>query len=148
MVTTPDGRTSNALPTDFIGSGWSFPLRINARGGIELSRHDQDVQEAIRIILSTPIGERRMRPRFGCGVHDLTFATNDPATHGLIRYHVVQALTLWEPRIQLREDGVRVKVDPDEPSRVLVEIEYELRTTNEQRNLVFPFYLIPGEPER
>ena len=147
MVTNPNGHSSSALPTDFIGSGWAFPLRVNARGGIELSRHDQDVQEAIRIILSTPIGERRMRPRFGCGVHDLTFATNDPATHGLIRYHVVQALTLWEPRIQLREDGVRVRVDPDEPSRVLVEIEYELRTTNEQRNLVFPFYLIPGEPE-
>ncbi|HEX8969263.1 MAG TPA: GPW/gp25 family protein [Chloroflexota bacterium] len=138
----------NGAPTDFIGSGWSFPLRVNARGGIALSHGDQDVGESIRIILSTPIGERRMRPRFGCGVHDLTFATNDPATHGLIRYHVVQALTLWEPRIELPEDGVRVRVDPDEPARVLVEIDYILRSTNEMRNLVFPFYLIPGESER
>lgn len=146
-MATPNGH-SNALPTDFIGSGWAFPMRINARGGIEMSRHDQDVQEAIRIVLSTPIGERRMRPRFGCGVHDLTFATNDPATHGLIRYHVVEALTLWEPRIELRPDGVRVQIDPDEPSRVLVEIDYQLRATNEPRNLVFPFYLIPDEAER
>jgi phage baseplate assembly protein W len=89
-----------------------------------------------------------MRPQFGCGVHDLTFATNDPATHGLIRYHVLQALALWEPRIEISEDGVRVRVDPDEPARVLIEITYTLRTTNEQRNLVYPFYLIPGEPER
>jgi phage baseplate assembly protein W len=150
MVISSNGTGSpngSSVPTDFIGSGWAFPLRVTARGGIALARREEDVQESIRIILSTPIGERRMRPRFGCGVHDLTFATNDPATHGLIRYHVMQALTLWEPRIELAEDSVRVSVDPDEGARVLVEITYVLRSTNQQRNLVFPFYLIPGEPE-
>jgi phage baseplate assembly protein W len=121
---------------------------VNARGGVALARGEQDVDEAIRIILSTPIGERRMRPRFGCGVHDLTFATNDPATHGLIRYHVLQALAMWEPRIEVREDGVHVSTDESDPSRVLVSIEYVLRATNQRRNLVYPFYLIPGEPER
>jgi phage baseplate assembly protein W len=147
MATPPNGNQSSQ-PTDFIGSGWAFPLRVNARGGLALARREQDVEESIQIILSTPVGERRMRPRFGCGVHDLTFATNDPATHGLIRYHVLQALALWEPRIELREDGVRVRTDPDEPSRVLVEIDYAIRATNQRRNLVYPFYLIPGEPER
>ena len=147
MAPSPNGNVSTQ-PTDFIGSGWAFPLRVNARGGLALARREQDVDESIRIILSTPVGERRMRPRFGCGVHDLTFATNDPATHGLIRYHVLQALALWEPRIELREDGVRVRTDPDEPSRVLVEIDYAMRATNQRRNLVYPFYLIPGEPER
>jgi uncharacterized protein len=147
MAPSPNGNASTQ-PTDFIGSGWAFPLRVNARGGLALARREQDVDESIRIILSTPVGERRMRPRFGCGVHDLTFATNDPATHGLIRYHVLQALALWEPRIELREDGVRVRTDPDEPSRVLVEIDYAIRATNQRRNLVYPFYLIPGEPER
>jgi phage baseplate assembly protein W len=134
--------------SDFIGSGWAFPLRVNARGGIALSRREQDIEEAIHLVLSTPIGERRMRPRFGCGVHDLTFAPNDTATHGLIRYHVVQALTLWEPRIELGEDSVRVSVHPKEPSAVLVEIDYQLRATNERRNLVYPFYLIPDDSER
>jgi phage baseplate assembly protein W len=148
MAPSPNGNASSTQPTDFIGSGWAFPLRVNARGGLALARREQDVDESIRIILSTPVGERRMRPRFGCGVHDLTFATNDPATHGLIRYHVLQALALWEPRIELREDGVRVRTDPDEPSRVLVEIDYAIRATNQRRNLVYPFYLIPGEPER
>jgi phage baseplate assembly protein W len=140
--------SESVTPTDFIGSGWAFPLRVNARGGMALARGAQDVDESIQIILSTPIGERRMRPRFGCGVHDLTFATNDPATHGLIRYHVLQALAMWEPRIEVREDGVRVSTDPAEPSRVLVDIDYTLRATNQRRNLVYPFYLIPGEQER
>jgi hypothetical protein len=142
------GGPHTAPESDFIGSGWSFPLRVSARGGIALSRREQDLDEAITLILSTPIGERRMRPRFGCGVHDLTFATNDPATHGLIRYHVIQALTLWEPRIALTDDGVRVLTDPNEPSRVLVDINYVVRATNDRRNLVYPFYLIPEEAER
>jgi phage baseplate assembly protein W len=148
MTMTTNGHASAATPTDFIGSGWAFPLQVNARGGMALARGGQDVDQAIRLILSTPIGERRMRPRFGCGVHDLTFATNDPATHGLIRYHVLQALALWEPRIEVTEDAVHVRTDADEPSRVLVDIDYTLRATNERRNLVYPFYLIPGEPER
>src|SRR5919202_3287359 len=115
---------------DFIGSGWAFPLRVNGRGGIELARGERDVEESIRVILSTPIGERRMRPEFGCGVHDLTFATNDPTTHGLIQHYVAEALTRWEPRIELA--GVRVVTDVAEPSRVLVEIDYALRASNER----------------
>jgi phage baseplate assembly protein W len=134
---------TQAQGPDFIGSGWAWPLRVNSRGGISLSRGDTDVQESIWIILSTPKGERRMRPEFGCSVHDLAFATNDPTTHGTIVRHVEEALALWEPRIQVTE--VRVNVDADEPSRIFVDIDYVLRSTNERRNLVYPFYLIPGE---
>lgn len=130
---------------DFIGSGFAFPLRVNARGGIDLVRGERDIEEAIRIVLSTPIGERRMRPLFGCGVHDLVFAPNNPGTHGLIRQRVLEALQLWEPRIDVRDDGVDVHVDPAEPGRVHVEIQYVVRSTNERRNLVYPFYLIPQE---
>jgi phage baseplate assembly protein W len=132
--------------SDFIGAGWAFPLRVNGRGGIELSRGQRDVEEAIRLILSTPVGERRMRPQFGCtAVHDLAFATNDPTTHGQIVADVREALELWEPRIQVID--VRAELDPDEPARVRVELEYVLRATNQRRNLVYPFYLIPGEAE-
>jgi phage baseplate assembly protein W len=134
-----------AREPDFLGTGWAFPVRISSRGSIEFASGGQDVEQAIRIIISTPVGERRMRPTFGCAVHDLTFATNDPTTHGLIRYHVLQALTQWEPRIELGEDDIHVSVDEAEPSRVLIEIQYRLRATNERRNLVYPFYLIPGE---
>jgi phage baseplate assembly protein W len=136
----------DGVATDFLGSGWSFPVRVDSRGGVELVRGEDDIREAIFIILSTAIGERRMRPQFGCGVHDLLFAPNTPATHGLIAYHVTEALTLWEPRIDLGQDSVRVQVDADDPARVLVHISYTLRATNQRRNLVYPFYLIPGEP--
>lgn len=129
---------------DFLGSGWSFPVRINSRGGIGLVHAESDVEESIRLILATPIGERRMRPEFGCGVHDLVFAINDATTHGLIQHYVIEALTLWEPRIEVLDVGV--STDEAEPSQVMVHIHYALRATNQRRNLVYPFYLIPGEP--
>jgi phage baseplate assembly protein W len=131
---------------DFVGSGWAFPLRVNARGGIELARGEQDIDEAIRLILSTPIGGRRMRPEFGCDIHELVFEPNNIGTHGLIRHRVLEALARWEPRIQVGDGGVDVLVDAAEPARVQVEISYVVRSTNERRNLVYPFYLIPQEP--
>jgi phage baseplate assembly protein W len=129
---------------DFIGSGWTFPLRVNQRGGIALARREEAIEGAMRLILSTPLGERRMRPEFGCGIHDLTFAPNDPTTYGLIRYYVQEALLLWEPRIEVV--GIRVGAG-DDPGEVRIEIGYVLRATNERRNLVYPFYTIPSEPE-
>ncbi len=129
--------------SDFIGTGWAFPVRLNGRGGIALAHGAGDVAEAIRVILATQVGERRMRPAFGCAIHDLTFATNDATTHGLIRHHVLEALALWEPRIVVRD--VRVTVAPNDAAQVLIEIDYAVRATNERRNLVYPFYLIPGE---
>ena len=128
---------------DFVGSGWSFPIRVNARGGIELSRQEQDVDESMLLILSTPVGQRRMRPRFGCAVHDLAFAPNNATTHGLIRHHVLEALALWEPRVEVLD--VAVYADPDDGACLLVDIDYTLKVTNEQRNLVYPFYIIPAE---
>lgn len=137
--------THDAQPMDFTGSGWSFPLGVNSTGGISLSRGERDIAEAMRMILSTPLGERRMRPNFGCGVHDLTFATNDATTHGLIRQYVMEAVALWEPRVQIVD--VRINVDRAEPAKVVTDVVYEIRATNERRNLVYPFYLIPQEKE-
>jgi phage baseplate assembly protein W len=130
--------------SDFIGSGWAFPVAVNPRGGIDLARGADDVNQAIRVVLSTPIGERRMRPLFGCGIHDYVFAPNEPGTHGLIRHEVLEALRLWEPRIEVSD--VTLEVDEENPSVLNVGIDYVLRATNERRNLVFPFYLIPQEP--
>ena len=74
------------------------------------------------------------------------FALNEPGTHGDIRHEVLEALRLWEPRIEVAEDDVDVEVDEHNMSVLRIVIRYALRATNEQRNLVYPFYLIPQEP--
>jgi phage baseplate assembly protein W len=128
---------------EIIGAGWAFPLRIDGAGGIALSRGENDIEQAIRIILGTVKGERRMRPNFGCGIHDLVFAPNDESTWGLARYAVEEALGWWEPRIDV--DEVMVRPNPDEPSQLDIRISYRIRATKDARTLVFPFYLIASE---
>jgi phage baseplate assembly protein W len=128
---------------DFIGRGWSYPLGVSATGGIALSAGEDEIGESIRLILGTAPGERPMRPRFGCGIHDLVFASMDASFAGMVTSKVKEALQMWEPRINLGK--VTATPDPDREGVVLIGIEYTLRTTNDRRNLVFPFYTIPSE---
>jgi phage baseplate assembly protein W len=132
---------------DFLGSGWKFPPRLDARGQIELVHQEQDVEEAIGIILRTNQGERPMRPEFGSELFKLHFLPNDASTAGLARRYVQEALARWEPRIEVLEvrAGPDPRTDPKYHGRLLINIQYRLRATNSQRNLVFPFYVIPGE---
>ena len=132
-----------AITRSFLGAGWAFPLGVDARGRLALAREESDVEQAIRIILLTPKGQRVMRPEFGCQIHELLFAPNDATTTGLAAYYVEQALGMWEPRIRVQE--VSARADTDDPSRLLIDISYEIKATHDSRSLVFPFYRIPGE---
>ncbi len=128
---------------DFLGSGWKFPPRLDAYGRIELAHQEQDIEEAILIILRTQPGERPMRPEFGTDLNRLQFAPNDAATAGLACRYVERALSRWEPRIEVAR--VQAQADVENPSRLMIDIKYRIRVTNSERNLVFPFYVIPGE---
>ena len=113
------------------------------RGRISLSHRERDIEESIIMILLTPKGQRVMRPEFGCEIHELVFAPNNATTAGLAAYYVQEALRMWEPRIEVRR--VDANPDPDGEGRLLVQIDYEIKATYDQRSLVFPFYRIPGE---
>jgi hypothetical protein len=126
---------------DFIGRGVSFPVRTDATGSVALVDGDREIVESIRLILATAPGERPMRPEFGCAIHDLVFAPADSATAGQIAYEVRQSLERWEPRIDLSD--VIVDFAEVESGTLLIDIRYTLRNTNDPRNLVFPFYVIP-----
>ncbi len=124
----------------FLGVGWKFPIRVNARGGLSYThRQEQDIEEAIWIILSTAKGERVMEPDFGCGIHDQVFAPNEPGTRGLIAYEVQNALAKYEPRIAVQ--NVRVETFPGRTNQLLIRVDYRVLSNNARRNLVYPFYL-------
>lgn len=129
--------------TDLLGVGWAFPVGVDARGRIALARHERDIEEAIRIILLTPKGQRVMRPEFGSRLHDLIFAPNNATTAGLAAYYVEEALGMWEPRIAVQE--VDARPDPDDNGRLIIDITYQIKATYDSRTLVFPFYRIPDE---
>jgi Bacteriophage baseplate protein W len=129
--------------SEFIGSGWAFPLRTDPSGRIALVSDQEELEGAIRLILATAPGERPMRPEFGCGVHDFVFASADMETAGRVAHEVRVALQRWEPRIDLL--GVDVAFDEVDRGVLYIDIRYSPSATNDPRNLVFPFYLIPEE---
>lgn len=127
---------------DILGTGWKFPIRINAQGGFSYSGGEQLVQESIWIILGTALGERKMLPQFGCGIHEQVFAPNSPTTRGTIAHLVRTALIRHEPRIEVQEVTVEAAGDLD--NQLLIRVNYRIKSTNSAQNLVYPFY-IQGE---
>jgi phage baseplate assembly protein W len=127
----------------FIGSGWTFPLSTDPAGRIALSSGDDELSEAIRLILGTVPGERPMRPEFGCRIHELVFSHPDAETAARVAYEVRSALVRWEPRIEVL--SVDVSFDPAGEGSAFIDIKFTPATSNDPRNLVFPFYLIPEE---
>ena len=128
---------------EFIGRGWAFPLRTDATGGIALVSREREIEEAIRLILGTAPGERPMRPEFGCRIHDFVFGTADGTTANDVGVEVRRSLARWEPRIEVHD--VVVSFDPLDQTVLYIDLRYSIRDTNDRRNLVFPFYVIPGE---
>jgi uncharacterized protein len=129
--------------TDIIGSGIAFPLQVDRRGGIALARDEQDIDQAIQLILGTAPGERPMRPEFGCGVHDFVFDSIDANTIGQMEEAIRVALERWEPRIEV--SAVSFDLSQAGAGLLTIDIGYVVRATNTERNLVHPFYVIPAE---
>jgi phage baseplate assembly protein W len=127
---------------DFIGNGWAFPAAINRNGSVRLVTGTEEVDAAIRMILSTVPGERVMRPEFGCSMWEQLFAPLTASTLGLIEQAVRQALERWEPRIELESVDA---AGEQSTGTVHITVAYRVRSTNDVRNLVFPFYTIPTE---
>ncbi|MGE5141158.1 MAG: GPW/gp25 family protein [Rudaea sp.] len=130
----------------FLGVGWSFPVALDAQGEIASAVHEEDVHQAIRIILGTNHDERVMLPDFGANLQAMVFEPVNTTTLSLVQHYVERGLVEWEPRIDVL--AVRVTNDIDNPGsgRLLVEIDYRVRATNSFYNMVYPFYLIEGAP--
>ena len=130
----------------FLGVGWPFPLvdasgqpRLNDDGSFKLSEYEASVRESIWIVLGTARGERVMRPEFGCGIYDLVFEVNSASTAGRVAQEVRSALLYFEPRIDVLD--VMVQPGGSNGEEMLINIDYQVRATNNVFNLVYPFYL-------
>jgi phage baseplate assembly protein W len=121
-----------------LGVGWAFPVKpVNGR--LTYARYEEDVEQAIEIILRTTPGERVMEPAFGAGLRSFLFAGNGPVTHRRVEDAVRRALTDQEPRITV--ERVQARAADDEPNLMEIEIDYVVRRSNASFNRVFPFYL-------
>jgi len=131
------------MSIEITGRGWAFPPHIDQHGGLSLTSERSELDQSIQIILSTSPGQRVMRPTFGSRLQELVFAPNNSQTIAEARRYVEEALGMWEPRILLK--NVNVHPDRENPDRLLIEIDYQVKATRDSRSLVYPFYRIPEE---
>ncbi|HIX66366.1 MAG TPA: GPW/gp25 family protein [Candidatus Anaerotruncus excrementipullorum] len=131
---------------EFLGSGLKFPLQVDPRTGkVALSHYEEDIAEAIGIIIHTSQGERVMRPDFGSNVADYIFS---PAVHSgmaSIAYDVREQLLLQEPRIV--DVQVECREEKGNVGGLVINVSYTVRSTNNRYNRVYPFYLTEGAEE-
>jgi len=130
---------------DFLGRGLRFPVSINLNGGVSSSQLEENVRQSLFVILGTAQGERVTRPNFGCRIHDLMFAPNNPMTSARAEVFCAEAIYKFEPRVH--KVTCSAQTNADEPNRLDIRIEYVIAGKNDKRNLVFPFYLRTEEEE-
>lgn len=128
-----------------LGKGWSFPIGIDVHGNIATSSYEKSIEESIRIILSTTPGERVMHPDFGCKLNEIVFFPNSGRTLSLAIRYVEEAIVKWEPRVILK--SVNGVPDAEDPVKINLNIDYEIRSVNTFFNMVYPFYLERGESD-
>lgn len=128
--------------SDRSNTGWAFPISVDARGRIALSRRDRDIEESIAIIVLTPPEERMMRPDFGCHIHTLNRTLHNVAIMSAAAAYVEEALAKWEPRIAVQR--VIVAVDHSRSGTLVVEVRYVVKSTQERRLMSIPVELPIG----
>ncbi|MFD5110362.1 GPW/gp25 family protein [Streptomyces cinereoruber] len=131
------------MSNEFIGKGWAFPLGAGSHGGIRTVGGTVLLEQAMRLVLTTYPGERRMRPDFGSRLRDFVFAGTDTTTLDELGREVTAALTACEPRVVV--EAVDVRPDPKNPTLINIMITYRTRDGRDPRNMVFPFYSLPDD---
>ncbi|HJP73303.1 MAG TPA: GPW/gp25 family protein [Pseudonocardiaceae bacterium] len=133
------------MTTDFTGSGWAFPLAMTAGGTFDIATGTRKLEQSMRLILSTYLGERPMRPNFGCRLRDFVFAEATMANTAAVSAEVRDALKRCEPRVDVAD--VNVYADDNERGLLYIDIDYTVKASYDRRSLVFPFYTIPEHEE-
>ena len=127
----------------FLGRGWKFPVKVDRNTGrILMSEHEEDIQEAVRIIILTRKGERAMQPDFGSDAYKLVFGSKEVTDHNILSADIRDALIQWEPRI--KDVEVSIEDDPLNPEKLFINVNYVVRSTNNPFNMVYPFYINEG----
>lgn len=127
----------------FIGRGFYWPLQVDHTGSIRMTDGAPDIDRSMAVVLATAPGERVMRPQFGCRIWDLLFEPVTANLLGLMAQVVREALAQWEPRVDVED--VRPVPDDNDQTLIRIHISYRVKATNDRRNLVYPFYVIPHE---
>src|SRR5262245_36605929 len=134
---------SDLRQNDFLGRGWTFPPTFDAGSQtVNMVEREADIEQSLRVLLTTRTGERVMEPKFGCNLDDHLFESLDTTTVTIIRDKVETAILYFEPRIDAK--NVTLDLSRELEGVVLIEVDYVVRTTNSRLNFVFRYYKNEG----
>lgn len=123
-----------------IGTGWSFPPAFTPGGEkMLMTTGIQDIENSIHILLSTALQERVMQPTYGCNLDSMLFESMNEHFKTYLKHLVKSAIMYHEARI--KADNIDVKMDEAVEGRILIIIDYTIRSTNTKLNYVYDFYL-------
>lgn len=126
----------------FLGVGWGFPPTfVRTRHSVEMTSDEADIRQSLTILLTTDVGERVLRPTYGCNMRRLVFEPLDTTLQAYMQDLIRTAILYFEPRIILN----RVTLLPSaEEGRIDIDIDYTIAATNTRNNFVYPFYKNEG----
>lgn len=129
--------------SDFLGSGWAFPVSFStATYRVATNSSIANINDNIRIVMLTVLGERVFQPLFGSGLQEYQFNKIDATLKGALASATKKALLNGEPRISVL--SVEVKVTDIAAGTVDISITYVCNQTNTRHNYVFPYHLNEG----
>ncbi len=120
-------------PGALFGRGMAFPPRVGPDGRVAWSEGEDNVRDAIRILLVTRPGERLFIPDMGAGLDRSLFEPNTVTTRQSLKDRITRTLQKWEPRIVV--ESVDVDADPDDPQGAIAIITYQLVATQARERI-------------
>jgi len=124
----------------FLGRGWGFPVGFNSESlQVNLAENEEDIQQSLIILLNTTLGERVMRPDYGANMEDLLFEALNVTTATMISNRIKKAILFHEPRVKVEDIDLRPEY---QDGKIEVIITYVIISTNNRRNLVYPYLFI------
>ena len=127
----------------FLGIGWSFPPTFNKESSdVKMVSDETDIKESLEIYFNTKLGERIMRPNYGCIIHEHIFDKIDESILNILSFELTQNIGQIEPKIFIEK--IEIKQSSIENGELQISIEYKIISSNVRDNIVFPFYINEG----
>ena len=127
----------------FLGVGWSFPPSFNKESSdIKMVSDETDIKQSLEIYFNTKLGERIMRPEYGCVIHEHIFDKIDESILNILSFELTQNIGQIEPRIIIEK--IQINQSNAASGELQISIEYKIISSNVRDNIVFPFYINEG----
>ena len=110
-------------------SGFTFPMiQKGTQGRVNYAHNasQQLIQDSVLQILLTSVGERMWKPTFGSRIRKVQFEPNSDSYASVMQNLILEALTLWEPRITVKASGITVTYATDNSGKVAITVAYKI----------------------